>query len=911
MSCCATDEPICPCEQFVFPTVITNPPGLDTIAYRLGDYTSFRQALLLPLAGETQLTQSNGTQVTPIWRPGASGDLAVQMIEWWAYLCDILTFYNERAANQSYLGTADLPESVNRLVALLGYRPRPGIGATGTLAALATGSTSPFTLPVGFQVQSKPGPGQQPQIFELQTAVTITPPIGPPGTSAAQGTADVAPPTQPPQLVIPPTQPAQPASGSLLLKGAVSTVAIGDELLLLHNQWVGTDSNYAVVVVTSVSPEKDSSGNTNTRVLYSITYLGADFPSDPITSDYQLLKSGQSAHPYPYLAITTLPSGQNSIDMSSITRQIQVGDPILFEDPRPNATNNPQLVSVAAYKEVVYYANNPSDPTQPPPQLSYSGATLQPAIPIPHSQLTFTPTLASTWDMTVLQVYYAWKSVGQLIDTPATTVGGQTVGSGTGSTTAGSGTGGTTVGSGTGSTTAGSGTGGTAATAANSSPLTLTPATGESFTVPSGSTTVMVQDVNGNGAIGTVGSSSSISVGAPVPVLVPPLQVLFNLLSVTRGKTVANEVLGSGNAQVAGQDFVLQNSPVTYLSDPNSISGDNYSSTVTVWVNGLAWSEVQSFYGQSPNAQVYITREDEQGQTHVVFGDGQNGSLLPTGVNNVVASYRYGSGAAAPAAGSLTVVLQQQPGLRSILNPVAVGGGSDPDPPGNVRQLAPQSVTTFGRAISVDDFQTIASQTPGVTRVKVAIAFNPLSQRPRVTVWVGDDANAVAAVQQAFAGSADPNRQPLVVLAQAVQMTLSLTIVYNPQYIATTVQAAVQTALVDPDVGLLGLNVVGIGQVFYDSQVYAACLAVPGVVAVHSLVFTVTNSRIAPMYTRLVGSDLNRFVLTQSRPAQPQTQSVSTAPSGCCGQRHDPGPDSYLFLPDDAQCLTINLEAAS
>jgi len=193
---------------------------------------------------------------------------------------------------------------------------------------------------------------------------------------------------------------------------------------------------------------------------------------------------------------------------------------------------------------------------------------------------------------------------------------------------------------------------------------------------------------------------------------------------------------------------------------------------------------------------------------------GRNGALLPTGVNNVVASYRYGSGAAVPAAGSLTVVLQPQPGLRSILNPVAVSGGGDPDPPANVRQLAPQSVLTFGRAISVDDFQTIAALAPGVTRAKAAVAFDPIAQRPRVTVWVGDDAGAVTAAQQAFAASADPNRQPLVVLAQAVEMTLSLTIVYNSRYNGPTVQSAVHTALVDPDAGLLGLNVVGIGQVF-------------------------------------------------------------------------------------------------
>ena len=61
------------------------------------------------------------------------------MVEWWAYLADVLTFYNERIANQAYLGTADLPESVNRLIQLLGYRPRPAIGATGMVAALVDG----------------------------------------------------------------------------------------------------------------------------------------------------------------------------------------------------------------------------------------------------------------------------------------------------------------------------------------------------------------------------------------------------------------------------------------------------------------------------------------------------------------------------------------------------------------------------------------------------------------------------------------------------------------------------------------------------------------------------------------------------------------------------------------------------
>jgi len=139
----------CPCATVVHPWVIFNPSNQPTIDYRVGDYAAFRDALLRALPGETELTQTVNGQVIQIWHPGAEGDLAVQMMEWWAYLSDVLTFYNERVATQAYLGVADLPESVNRLIQLLGYRPRPGIGASGTLAALLN-TAKPVTLPQGF-----------------------------------------------------------------------------------------------------------------------------------------------------------------------------------------------------------------------------------------------------------------------------------------------------------------------------------------------------------------------------------------------------------------------------------------------------------------------------------------------------------------------------------------------------------------------------------------------------------------------------------------------------------------------------------------------------------------------------------------------------------------------------------------
>ena len=196
---------------------------------------------------------------------------------------------------------------------------------------------------------------------------------------------------------------------------------------------------------------------------------------------------------------------------------------------------------------------------------------------------------------------------------------------------------------------------------------------------------ILLQDATGLGVATTgssPGNSRSLTIGTlpepPLP-LQPPFLVLPNLLPVTCGKTVTNEVLGSGDATNPAQDFQLSQSPVTYLSQ-----GAGYASTIALTVNNMPWTEVASFYGQLPNATVFVTREDNNGKTHVMFGDGVNGARLPTGVNNVVATYRVGAGAASPPAGKLTYCqILSWPALRA-----QSGGGqrrlgrrsSGPDP---------------------------------------------------------------------------------------------------------------------------------------------------------------------------------------------------------------------------------------
>ncbi len=97
------------------------------------------------------------------------------MIDAWAIALDILSFYQERLANESYLRTAVDPRSVFELARLVGYTPSPGVGASAFVAfTLSSAPGSPDNVPIsaGSRVQSVPQPGQSPQVFETSSDLT-------------------------------------------------------------------------------------------------------------------------------------------------------------------------------------------------------------------------------------------------------------------------------------------------------------------------------------------------------------------------------------------------------------------------------------------------------------------------------------------------------------------------------------------------------------------------------------------------------------------------------------------------------------------------------------------------------------------------------------------------------------------
>jgi hypothetical protein len=181
----------------------------------------------------------------------------------------------------------------------------------------------------------------------------------------------------------------------------------------------------------------------------------------------------------------------------------------------------------------------------------------------------------------------------------------------------------------------------------------------------------------------------------------------------THGQSVT-EILGSGSASTPNQSFTLKQSPLTFVQAPTP---SGRQSTLKVQVNSVAWIEVQTLYEQSGTSQVFATLNQADGTTDVLFGDGVEGALLPTGQNNLQASYRIGLGAVGNVgAGALTTLMDRPLGVSGVTNPEAAEGGQDAESIDDIRSNAPLTVLTLGRAVSITDYQNYASTFAGIAK---------------------------------------------------------------------------------------------------------------------------------------------------------------------------------------------------
>ena len=131
-------------DPFVFPRRPSNRAGLPRIAYRIGRYADFVEAIKRGIDAAPELAA---------WTHREPDDPGIALIEGAAILGDILTFYQEHYANEAYLRTAAWRESVAELVRLTGYRLAPGLGGRATFAFVVKGN-DPVTIRAGFPVKA-------------------------------------------------------------------------------------------------------------------------------------------------------------------------------------------------------------------------------------------------------------------------------------------------------------------------------------------------------------------------------------------------------------------------------------------------------------------------------------------------------------------------------------------------------------------------------------------------------------------------------------------------------------------------------------------------------------------------------------------------------------------------------------
>jgi hypothetical protein len=955
MSCTGTSNCNCGCcsgTSIQTPQPRNNLPGLPSVSYRVGTWANFKESMLARLS-------SSDYPALALLKTRSDDDFTIALMDSAAIVLDILSFYQERLANESYLRTAGQLRSLTELSRLIGYQPSPGVSASTYVAfslRAAPGQTPDpsapaFTIPQGTQLQSVPPQGQTPQIFETSAAIQAKPDW-------------CALPVQTGVPWVPPG-----SSNSVYLCGTSTQLNLGDSLLLLGINREGWESSatsptpsdqWQVVVLNEVrvdtvrnltyvswdSPLTEESESTEIveedRIASRPERSGVASPVIPVSTneaipsiDINLLRPiwgigrlpirlpvvipppspwvaakvfafrqkatlfGHNA-PHPNLfvnlnlgtstsSITSLPflidvpvsgniwswknfgiASASQIDLDATYPKIVIGGWFALVSSgiaQLYKVQNTQVVSISNFGlsgKVTELAADYQDPnissTFPLPETEVWAQSDE--LQVAEQPLTY-PLYGTLLDLQDLRPdilrlqVVALFGKRQKIAVEDGIIGLSFVpDDGTGQVSL---------------------VPGDVFTLTDPTPLPLaTNGTIPDWSVSTSAITLSVEDVNGR--TGTIqatldqftlliaGSddpniseyalvSTVITSDVPYPHTQIQLQstlancydrtlttVNLNVALATNGQSVT-EIMGSGNASTRDQSFALKQSPLTYVQGPTPTGRQ---STLQVQANGVAWTEVPSLYGAGPSDQVFETLNQPGGTAEVFFGGDGEGSLLPTGQNNIQANYRIGLGSPGNvAANTLTTLIDRPLGVSGVTNPAAATGGQDPQSVDTIRTNAPLTVLTLGRAVSLTDYQNYAGTFAGIA--KAYAIWIPSGQGQGVFL-------TVAGVNGAALPPGNPTLTNLVaslrnygnpLIAITVQsfvetlFGLSADLKYDPAYDQPTVQAQVLQALSQA----YGFAQRTFGQGISVDEITTFIQNVPGIVAVNvTAVYIVASS---------------------------------------------------------------------
>jgi hypothetical protein len=743
--------------------------GLDTIPRQIATFAGFRNSLLAKIRKKPALFD---------WRTRGKDDFGIMLLEMWAYVCDVLSFYDETIAHEFYLRTARRRPSLRKLVGLLGYIPSPAVAAFTKLALFAEGR-QPIKIPAGTAFRSGAFDGEAPQVFEVDNKTVIHPlnnrwELGKIRPSAL----DAGNPR------------------SLYIDPKTANLKEG-ELALIRKKSADRETN--VCRIDGLSKQRID-GETFTRVEFDRHTL---LRSDTELIDVKLLVPKQTASPWSKDQIGNEPLPLDSehserLILDGLYRRIKAGQYVVLGKDghyrwfRVVETEEIMMAITKGEPTIIKTWGIESTITPPPVRVPATSLTL-------HRDINYT---GGKWDINKpaqIVVYYDFFESGKVVSLPKPKI-----------------------------------------EAGDMASLKLkgsVEAPPEEYEPAS----FLLEDKNKEGVevkgkIDFSKASLTIDTQLQQP-LVSPVQVFGNVVGATRGERVTGEVLGSGDASLANQSFALKKKPLTYITAPTTGNESGVSSTLNVYVNGIQWEEKTNFYGVSPDAEVYIVRRDDEGNFTVTFGDGERGARLPSGVDNVIADYRFGAGAASPPAGSITQLAKPVKGIKSVKNPAAAAGGADKEEAEDIRTNAPGSALLLGRTVSIIDMEAAALSVPGVRAVQAEWRWHERKQTPVVQIYYIGEASIEEKILERLRSLSEPFTPFSVKRARGIKSHLVIDMEINKRYIVSEVKKNVQAALLGEEDGMLLPENIGIGRPLFRSRIFETVMSIPGVAAVREMLW--------------------------------------------------------------------------
>ncbi|CCK31963.1 hypothetical protein BN159_7584 [Streptomyces davaonensis JCM 4913] len=255
----------------------------------------------------------------------------------------------------------------------------------------------------------------------------------------------------------------------------------------------------------------------------------------------------------------------------------------------------------------------------------------------------------------------------------------------------------------------------------------------------------------------------------------------------------------------------------------------------------LVWRPRRDLLDSGSRDRHFVGELEDDGRLALRFGDGRHGAR-PTPGARLTAVYRLGGGTAgnvgAEAVNHLVVALDcEHPPAAVVRNPLPATGGTDPEPLEQVRQLAPLDLRrTRLRAVTAEDYATLAGALPGVQRAAAELRWTGSVQEAHIAVdALGSGAPTPAlldAVTQALETYRRIGHDLVVGPARLVPLDIGLTVCALPGHQHGQILAELYRVLGAGPGGFFHPDTQTFGESVRLSRLVAVAAAVPGVESV-------------------------------------------------------------------------------